>query len=302
MVQLNTEFNSLIQTIESQNSAELREIIQNLRVIAADYKHLENETRSAVRHTNNVLDEVVAAIQEKNLTSHDKIRLIKCDFTGLSGKFDKLARRHSGISLQLSEQADKAEAAKAANDNRVKEAEKLKETATVFGIMGVPGLGLVASVGALASGAADSVDNRALKVVAGAGGALGGVLVGTVVTIASPILLAIGGALAIRSKVWAVKFENMHDSIRKLQGIMNKAGQHLTDIVSDLDKLNDDAQNVNGEELNKGMLEHQFVRLERSCAKVRDKCTQYVKLADRNQDNFKRMSVVETDRLKLTSN
>ena len=298
MVQLNSEFASLIQTIETQNAAELTEIIQNLRVIAADYKHLEHETRSAIRQTNNVLEEIINAIRAKNLESHDKIGLIKRDFTDLSKHFDGLARRHSGISQQLAEEADKAEAAKEANDDRVKHAKQLRKHAKTYGLMGVPGVGLVASVGALASGAADAVDNPALKVVAGTGGALGGVLVGAVITVGAPIFLAIGAALAIKSKVWAVKFGNMHDSIRKLQGIMDMASQHLTDIVSDLDKLNDDAQNVN-EKQSTSMLEHEFVRVERSCVRVRQKCTQYVRLADSNTKNLRKIGGTKSDSFTL---
>ena len=293
VVELNSEFNALIETIESQNSNELKEIIQNLRIIAADYKHLEHETRSAVRQMTNVLNEIINIIGAKKLKNSDKIQLIKLDFTVLANHFNGLAKRHSGISQQLSEQGNKAEAAKQSNDDRVKQSKELKKHAKVCGVLGVPVVGLVASIGALACDAADSVENPALKVVAGVGGALGGVLVGTVVTVGSPILLVVAAALAMKGKIWSVKFETMHDQIRELEGIINMAGQHLTDIVSDLNKLHNDTQNINEKQGNE-MLEFAFGRIERSCQKVQGNCSKYIQLADSNTRNLKRIDGVKS--------
>ena len=292
IVELYSEFNTLIETIQSQNSADLKEIIRNLRIIAADYKHLEHETRSAVRETNNVLDEVIRVIRSTKLKESEKIQTIGRDFTGLGKHFDGLAKRHSGISQQLSEQGNKAEAAKQANDDRVKQSEELRATAKAYGVLGVPGVGLVASIGALACAAADSVENPVAKVVAGAGGALGGVLVGTVVTVGSPIWLVVAATLAVKSKIWSAKFENIHVKIGELGEIINMAGQHLTDIVSDLNKLSDDTKNVNAKQSSE-MLEHAFGRIERSCQKVQGSCTNYIQLADSSARNLKRIGEVK---------
>ncbi len=206
VVQLNSEFSSLINKMEAENAQQLNDIIKVLREIANEYKHLEHQTRSAIRQTNNVLSEVILVVSSEKLKPSEKIELMKQDFSKLAHEFDALSKRHGHISEQLDMQAEKAEAAKEENDLRMKRAEELKEHAQVCGIMGVPGGGLVSSVIACGRGAADSVDQPILKVLVSAGDVLGGIVVGTLATTGSPILLTVAAVLAIKSKVWSAKF------------------------------------------------------------------------------------------------
>ena len=289
VIELNSEFASLIDSMEAESAGQLNEIIEALRVIAADYRHLEHETRSLVKQTNSTLEEVIRAACSKDLPASAKIKIMRQDFTSLSNQFDGLARRHAGIAVQLDTQANKAQIAKEKNDRQVKKAEKLKDHAQVYGIMGVPGVGLALSVSACAVNAAESVDNPLLKALAGFGGAIGGVAVGAMVTVGSPILLIAAAVLAVKSRIWSVKFGNMHDKIRKIQEIMDMADQYLSDIVGDLNTLNNQTNQVNEKQSN-DELNHAFGRIERSCKKVRESCTKYTQLADKNTKNIRQIT------------
>jgi septal ring factor EnvC (AmiA/AmiB activator) len=288
VAELNSEFNSLINKMEAESAQQLSDIIKVLREIAKEYKHLERQTRSAIRQIENVLSEVIIAASSKKLKPSQKIEQMKRDFSELANEFDELAKRHGHISQQLAMQAEKAETAKEENDLRVRKAEELKEHAQVCGILGTPGVGLISSVTACTMSAADSVDQPILKVLASAGGMLGGIVVGTVATVGSPILLTIAAVLAVKSKTWSTKFESMHETIRKLESIMNMASQCLSDINSDLNKLNHVTSQVNQNQDSK-MLDYAFDRVKRSCEKVMESCTKYVGLADANTKNMKRI-------------
>jgi hypothetical protein len=206
VVQLNSEFSSLINRMEAENAQQLNDIIKVLREIANEYKHLEHQTRSAIRQTSNVLSEVILVVSSEKLKPSEKIELMKQDFSKLAHEFDALSKRHGHISEQLDMQAEKAEAVKEENDLRMKRAEELKEHAQVCGIMGVPGGRLVSSVIACGRGAADSVDQPILKALASAGDVIGGIVIGTLATTGSSILLTVAAVLAIKTKVWSTKF------------------------------------------------------------------------------------------------
>ena len=288
VTELNSEFNSLIKKMESENAQQLNDIIKVLREIAKEYKQLENETRSAVRQTERVLSEVINVVSSKKLKAHQKIEQMKQDFSMLASEFDKLAERHRRISQQLAMEADKAEIAKEKNDQRAQKAEELKEHAQVLGILGTPGAGFASSVYALTNSAASSTDQPIIKALASVGGALGGIIVGTIVTAGSPILLTIAAALAVKSKTWSTRFNSMHDMIRKLEDIMKTAGQCLTDIKSDLNRL---SHETNQAQQNKDstMLDHGFGRIKRSCESVMESCRKYVEVADANKTTLKQI-------------
>lgn len=288
MVQFMAEFHSVIEKMQTAGAQEYSEILAALRIIAENYKKLEVETRSTIKETTNVLSEVIHAATAKKLKSSDKIRLMKRDFDGLSKKFEALSDRHINIHEQLAVQADIAELLKKENDKRVKRAEELKEQAQMYGVLGTPGVGLGASIAVIAYSAADSVEQPTLKVLAGVGGALGGFIVGAAATAGSPILLTVAAVLAVKSKKWSVKFENMHDMIRKLQEIMNTAAQYLSDISSDLDRLNSDTEKLNENE-SKEILKHAFGRIKRSCESAIENCNDYVQVVDANKINMKRI-------------
>lgn len=286
VAELNSEFDSLIETMEAAGVQQLNEIITALRDISLDYKHLERKTRSAVSRTAYVVSDVARTASSKKLKPEEKIVLMKRDFTTLSKEFDALSRRHTDISEQLATQAEKAEAAKEENDLRVKKAEEMKEEAQLCGIMGTPGVGLATSIVNCSNMAAESVDHSTLKVLARVGGALGGFVVGTVVTASSPILLAIAATLAITSKLWSTTFENMHDMIRQLEQMMDQAAGHLSDIDSNLNALDEQIKQVDPNENNR-ILSEEFRRIQRMCEKVNEICIKYEELAESKPKRIK---------------
>ncbi len=288
VVQLNSEFDYLIETMEAAGARQLNEIIMTLREISIDYKHLERKTRSAISRTAYVVSEVARTASHKKLKPHEKIVLMKRDFASLSNEFDTLSWRHTGIREQLATQAEKAEAAKEENDRRTKKAEEMKEYALACGIAGVPGVGFVASVAGCSMAAVESVDHSALKVLAGVAGALGGVVAGAVVIAGSPILLGISAALAIKSKLWSAKFDSMHDMIRQLEDIMELAARHLSNIDSNLNALGEQISQVDPNDNNR-VLNEEFRRIQRICEKVSEICTQYEQLADSKTKRIKQI-------------
>ena len=280
VVELNSEFESLIEEMEAAEDKEMNETIKNLREISVIYKHLEHRTRAAVDKTATVISNVAKVANDKDLKPFEKLEAIKNRYRSLDEQFDSLSEEHIRISRQLDREANKAEAAKERNDQRVEKAKNMKKAAKALGALGTPVCGFAASVAACAVGAFNSVegDNSGLKVLAGAGGALGGVVVGTVVTAGSPILLTIAAVLAVKSKKWAAKFKSMHETIRRLQEIMDQAASYLTRINAYLDMLMKKIEDVKLEN-SAGSLNAEFKYIKDICAKITEKCHQYDKLA-----------------------
>ena len=296
IVQLNSEFDTLIKEIEATGAQQFAEIFHTLREISADYKYLEHKTRSAVRQTASVVSEVARTAGSNKLQPNEKIKLMKRDFAKLTNDFATLTWRHVGISRQLHTLAEKAETIKGQYDRRAEKAVAMKDNAQGLAMMSVPGVGMVGSVAHCVSAAAGSVNHPALKVAAGAGGAVGGVLVGALVTISSPILLAISGILAVKSKMLSGKFTGMHDMIRQLEEIMDQAAQHLSDINENLTALDgqiDYADKSANAKATKQLINAEFDRIKRICVKVSELCTEYEQLVDSKTKRMKQIDIAK---------
>ncbi|UJR13626.1 hypothetical protein I4U23_000639 [Adineta vaga] len=87
--QINKMMDSLINEIESANSAELKTILKSVKEIAKRYRSLESDTVSLVKSTSVVCEDVRMAVQgalDDELTTTEAFESMSKDFEGLSNR------------------------------------------------------------------------------------------------------------------------------------------------------------------------------------------------------------------------
>ena len=212
---------------------------------------------------------------------------MKQDFSVLADEFGRLAKCHGCISQQLAMEADKAETAKKNSDARAK-SRRTERARASFGYSGYTWCWICFVCICFDKQCCQFRRSRDNQSSSKCWWCIGGIIVGTAVTVGSPILLTIAAVLAVKSKAWSTKFDSMHDMIRKLEDIMKTADQCLTDIKSDLNMLSHDTSQV---EQNKDstMLDYGFDRVKHSCESVMESCRKYIEVADANKTTMKQI-------------
>jgi hypothetical protein len=290
--QITKMMDSLVIQIQSANSVELKSILGNVKDIAKRYRNLEYDTISLVKNTSVVAEDVRTAAQgaiDDELTTAEAFESMNKDFEGLSNSMTKALECHSDIAKELRDQAEESKKAKGRNDQLQATALERKEDAEIFGLMAIPGACLLATPVMGASRAAARVDNKALKVVAGAGGAIGGLVGGVLLTALTPIFAAWAIRCAVLGSGWSETFQDLSDRILSVEAAINGSALHLSCIRSMLTQLDEKVSKCDASK-SKGLLRIQFKKILNSCTKLEESCNQYLLSLQSTKNNQEMLS------------
>ncbi|CAF0789357.1 unnamed protein product [Adineta steineri] len=268
---------SLIRQIKASNAKELRTILDNVMEIAVRYRKLEQDTISIIQQTS-IVGEQVRLTAESALVDEmcaaDAFAEMNHDFQGLSNSLDKAVNDHCQISEDLQQQASEANIAKEKNDNLAAIAKERRSTAIAFGVCAVPGTFVLAGPVVGACAAVEAVDNKVLKVVAGAGGAIGGLFAGIAATVLTPLLAVWALRCAILGTKWSATFDDVSAKILEVEAAINKSTGCLSAVQGTLKMLGEKATKYDSS-ASKPRLSLQYKKIIQSCNILSKNCDDY---------------------------
>ena len=276
--QINKMMDSLIVQIQSANSAELKAILNNVEEIARRYRLLESETVSLVQKSKSVSSDVRMAAEgalNDELTFAEALESMNQDFDRLSKSMQKTIESHSDITKELRDQADNAKEAKERNDQLGANVRELKDQAKNFGILAVPGVSIVNGPVVGAMMAADAVDNKALKVIAGVGGAVGGLLGGVVMTALTPVFAGWAIRCAVLAGKWSGTFNDLSGQILEVEQAISGSSRYLSSISAMITELAEKISKCDSSKT-KALLKLQFKKIIQSSEELHISCVQYL--------------------------
>jgi hypothetical protein len=290
--QITKMMDSLVMQMRSANSVELKSILKNVKDIAKRYRNLEYDTISLVKNTSVVCEDVRTAAQgavNGELTTAEAFQSMSNDFEGLSNSMTKAIECHSDIAKELRDQAEESKKAKERNDQLQAIALERKEDAEIYGALAIPGAALLSTPVWAASGAAARVDNKALKVVVGAGGAVGGLVGGVLLTALTPVFAAWAIRCAVLGSGWSGTFQDLSDQILSVEAAIHDSALHLSCIRSMLAQLDEKVSKCDSSK-SKGLLRMQFKKILNSCADLEKSCNQYLISLQSTKNNQEMLS------------
>lgn len=276
--EINKQMDSLIAQIQSVNSSELSSILGNVKEIAKRYNLLETDTISLIKTTSAVAGDVSMAAQSAlngELTTAEALQSMNRDFEGLENRMTKVIERHAEVAKELRDQADNAKKAKERNDQLEAYTLKLNQDAETFGALAIPGVMLIKAPILVASEAAGAVDNKALKIVAGIGGAVGGLIGGVVMTALTPIFAVLALHCAWASTGWSQNFADLSQQILAVEAAIINSNNHLSVIRGMLPQLDEKISQFDQIKTNP-LLKKQLKKILTSCAELKKNCSQYL--------------------------
>ena len=288
---INSEMKSLIKEIEQSNHRDLKNILNNLRLIAQRYRHLELESVGLVKKTSSIAKDVCHTAQSalgdgsRALTPKEAVFFMSQDFDSLGEHLTQVIEQHTNISHELKEQAEFAMYAKHKNDACAARAVEMKSKAKFNGLVAIPGVALVAAPVLLATELADTQNHPLAKVAAGVGGAVSGICLGLAVTVYSPMFAIVSGVYGALAQVfshWSANFKDLTQQILEIEKLITTSTQQLAEIKSFYRLLGEKVSHYKKMD-SKDAMAHQFGRIIRACADVIKSCDSYLDSSQRNE-------------------